>query len=82
LAGIEWKQYFGAIAYPFAATVTAALCGLAITNVIDVHAPAIGVLVAGGLTGMLVFVGTLLVLRPTLVNDVRNLWRLATSESG
>jgi len=81
LAGIEWRRYFGAIAYPFVATVTSALCVFAITNVIDVHAPAIGVLIAGGFIGMLVFVGILLLLRPTLMNEVRDLWRLATSKT-
>jgi hypothetical protein len=81
LAGIEWKHYFRAFTYPFAATMAAVLCVLAITNAIDVHAPAIGVLAAGAITGMLVFVGTLLLLRPTLVNDIRELWRLGMSET-
>ncbi|WP_263831549.1 MOP flippase family protein [Salinibacter sp.] len=77
LTGIEWKKYFGAMAYSFVATVISAICVLATTNAIDAHAPVIGVLIVGCLTGMMVFVGVILLLRPTLVNDVRNLWRLA-----
>ena len=81
LVGIEWKHYFRAFAYPFAATMAAVPCVLAITNAIDVHAPVIGVLIVGSFIGMLVFVGVLLFLRPTLMNDIRNLWRLVMSKS-
>jgi hypothetical protein len=54
---------------------------LAITNAIDVYAPVTGVLIVGSFIGMLVFIGVLLFLRPTLIGDIRDLWRLVVSKS-
>ena len=81
LTKIEWKRYFGAMVYPFVAAMTSALCVLAITTLTDGRVPALGGLVVGGVTGVLVFVGTLLLLRPTLMSEMRDLWRLAMSKS-
>jgi PST family polysaccharide transporter len=81
LAKIQWRRYFGAMAYPFVATAISASCVLVITKVISTHASEIVLLIVGSFSGMIIFGVGLLILRPTLVDEIRNLWQLTTSRS-
>jgi PST family polysaccharide transporter len=82
LADIKWKRYFGAIAYPFVATAISASCVLVITKVISTHASEMVLLIVGSFSGMIIFGVGLLILRPTLVGEIRNIWQFTTSRSG
>lgn len=81
LAKIQWRRYFGAMAYPFVATAISASCVLVITKVISTHASEMVLLIVGSFSGMIIFGVGLLILRPTLVDEIRNLWQLTTSRS-